>query len=101
MMLAFLVAALLTFIVQSSSAVSVFGISLAAVGVISVDQAIMIMYGSLIGSSAIIYVLSSSLTGRSRCAVERHRPSAGANPARQLSLQPVAIGAGDGGNDMA
>ena len=39
--------------------------------------------------------------GRLRCAVERHRPSAGANPARQLSLQPVAIGAGDGGNDMA
>ena len=26
------------------------------------------------------------------------RPSAGANPTRQLSLQPVAIGAGDGGN---
>ena len=36
-----------------------------------------------------------------QCAVERHRPSAGANPARQLSLQPVAIGAGDGGNDIA
>ena len=64
--LAFLVAAFLTFVVQSSSAVSVFGISLASVGVISVDQAIMIMYGSFIGSSAIIYVLSASLTGRSR-----------------------------------
>ena len=25
--------------------------------------------------------------------MERHRPSAGANPARQLSFQPVAIGA--------
>ena len=35
------------------------------------------------------------------CAVERRRLLAGANPARQLSLQPVAIGAGDGGNDMA
>ena len=32
-----------------------------------------------------------------RCAVERRRLLAGANPARQLSLQPVAIGAGDGG----
>ena len=63
---AFVVAAFLTFIVQSSSAVSVFGISLAAVGVISVDQAIMIMYGSCIGSGAIIYVLSANLTGRSR-----------------------------------
>ena len=64
--LAFLVAAILTFIVQSSSAVTVFGISLAAVGLISVDQAIMIMYGSLIGSGAIFYVLSAGLTGRSR-----------------------------------
>ena len=36
-----------------------------------------------------------------RCAVERRRLLAGANPARQLSLQPVTIGAGDGGNDMA
>ena len=35
------------------------------------------------------------------CAVEGRRLLAGANPARQLSLQPVAIGAGDGGNDMA
>ncbi len=36
-----------------------------------------------------------------QCAVERRHSLAGANPARQLSLQPVAIGAGDGGNDMA
>ena len=64
--LAFMVAALLTFAVQSSSAVSVFGISLAAVGVISIDQAIMIIYGSFIGSSAILYVLSANLRGRSR-----------------------------------
>lgn len=66
LVLAFLVGALLTFIVQSSSAVSVFGISLAAVGLLSVDQAIMIMYGSAIGSGAILYVLSAGLKGRSR-----------------------------------
>ena len=64
--LAFVVAALLTVLVQSSSAVSVFGISLATVGVISVDQAIMVMYGSILGSGAIIYVLSAGLAGRSR-----------------------------------
>ena len=64
--LAFVVAALLTALVQSSSAVSVFGISLATVGVLSVDQAIMVMYGSLIGSGVIIYLLSAGLTGRSR-----------------------------------
>ena len=36
----------------------------------------------------------------SACAVERRHSSAGANPARQLSLQPVAVGADDGGNDI-
>ena len=66
LILAFFVAALLTFIVQSSGAVSVFGISLAAVEVISVDQAIMIIYGSFFGSSAIVYALSASLRGHSR-----------------------------------
>ena len=66
LLLTFFIAAFLTFIVQSSSAVTVFGISLATVGIISVDQAIMIMYGSFIGSSAILYVLSASLRGRSR-----------------------------------
>ena len=34
------------------------------------------------------------------CAVRRRQSSAGANPARQLSLQPVAIGADGGGNDI-
>ena len=66
LLLAFAIAALLTIIVQSSGAVSVFGISLAEVGVISVDQAIMMIYGSFVGSSMIIYALSASLTGRSR-----------------------------------
>ena len=64
--LAFLVAAFLTSIVQSSSAVCVFGISMATIGVISIDQAIMVIYGSCIGSSVILYLLSASLTGRSR-----------------------------------
>ena len=63
---AFLVAALLTALVQSSSAVSVFAISLAAVGVLSVDQAVMVMYGTGLGSAAITYALSAGLTGRSR-----------------------------------
>ena len=64
--LAFAVAAFLTFVVQSSSVVTVLGINLAAVGLISVDQAIMIMYGSLIGSAAILYVLSAGVAGRAR-----------------------------------
>ena len=35
-----------------------------------------------------------------RCAVQRRHSSAGANPARQLSLQPVAVGADGGGNNI-
>ena len=65
-MLAFVAGAALTALVQSSSAVSVFAISLTTVGVLCVDQSIMVMYGTLIGSSVIIYVLSAGLTGRSR-----------------------------------
>ena len=66
LLLAFLVAATLTAIVQSSSAVCVFGITLASLGVIGTDQAIMFIYGSCLGASVITYVLSASLTGRSR-----------------------------------
>ena len=62
LVLALTVAAVLTFVVQSSGAVSVFGISLATAGIISVDQAIMTMYGSFIGSAAILTVLSANLT---------------------------------------
>ena len=44
-------------------------------------------YGA--GSSAIGVIITPTYV----CAVQRHGLSAGANPARQLSLQPVAIGA--------
>ena len=40
------------------------------------------------------------LTRKSQCAVERRFLLAGAKPARQLSLQPVAVGAVHRGNDM-
>ena len=66
LLLAFLVAAALTAMVQSSSAVCVIGISLASVGALSVDQTIMVIYGACLGSSASIYLLSLGLTGRSR-----------------------------------
>ena len=64
--LAFAVAAFLTFVVQSSSVVTVLGINLAAVGLVSVDQAIMIMYGSIFGSGVILYVLSAGVVGQAR-----------------------------------
>ena len=44
--------------------------------------------------------LRGSLARKSQCAVERRFLLAGAKPARQLSLQPVAVGAVHRGNDM-
>ena len=66
LLLAFLVSALLTTIVQSPTAVSVFGISIATLRVITTDQAIMLLYGSCLGAGLILYLLSMGLTGRSR-----------------------------------
>ena len=66
LVLSLLTAAALTFVVQSSGAVSIFGISLASTGIISVDQAIMTIYGSYIGAIAILAVLSANMNGRSR-----------------------------------
>ena len=64
--LTFLVAAVLTAVLQSANAVCIFAISLVSVGAFSVDQAIMSIGGSLTGSSAILVILSAGLTGRSR-----------------------------------
>ncbi len=65
-LLALLVAAVLTVVVQSSSTVCVFAISLAAVGFLSVEQILMFIYGSVVGSGIITYMLSVNLTGRAR-----------------------------------
>lgn len=62
----FLVAAVLTAVLQSANAVCIFAISLVSVRAFSVDQAIMSIGGSLTGSSAILVILSAGLTGRSR-----------------------------------
>ena len=64
--LAFLAGTFLTVLVQSSSVVSVFAIGLAGVGVLSVDQGIMAIYGSIMGSAVSICLLSTGLSGRSR-----------------------------------
>ena len=64
--LAFPAGTFLTALVQSSSVVLVFAIGLAGVGVLSVDQAIMAIYGSIMGSAVSICQLSTGLSGRSR-----------------------------------
>jgi hypothetical protein len=41
----------------------------------------------------VLLAANSVLNRKFACAVQRHGLSVGANPTRQLSLQPVAIGA--------
>ena len=64
--LGFVAAAILTFVVQSSLAVIVLGISLGAIGLLGPDQLMMIVYGAHLGSSVILLVLSWNLSGASR-----------------------------------
>ena len=64
LVLAFLIGALLTFIVQSVIVVCVVGVSVATLGVITIDQTIMLIYGSVLGASVTLLVLSAGLTGR-------------------------------------
>ena len=63
---AFAVGAALSFAAQSSLAVVVLTIAFLQGGVFSLEQSIMIAYGSKIGSSALTAVLSSGLSGESR-----------------------------------
>ena len=63
---AFLAAAALSFIVQSSVAVMVFAVGMASVGVLTDDQAIMSIFGSYLGTNATLLMLSANLTGVSR-----------------------------------
>ena len=64
--LSFLGAAALSFLVQSAPAVMVFAIGMGAVGVLTVDQVFISIFGSFFGSALIMLVLSRSLTGASR-----------------------------------
>jgi len=64
--LLFLAGSVITFIIQSSSAVSVVAISLASAGLLNSDQTIIIVLGTGIGSAANIILLSGSFTGTSR-----------------------------------
>lgn len=61
--LAFAVGALLTAISQSSSAVAILAITMTQSGLFTVEQTIMIIYGTALGSSSITWFLSSSLKG--------------------------------------
>ena len=66
LLLSFFGAAVLSFAVQSSAAVAVFAISMGAIGVLTPDQVYVSIYGSFIGTSVTLLVLSWTLTGASR-----------------------------------
>ena len=57
---------LLCTVVQSTGVVTVSGISLAAAGLLSIEQALMIHCGACLGSSLSLYLLTLNLAGRSR-----------------------------------
>lgn len=59
----FVAGALLRVLVQSSSAIAVIAIALAHGGLLSVEQAIMMMYGTGAGVALSIFLLSSNLQG--------------------------------------
>ena len=64
--LAFAVAAVLTFVIQSPNAICILGIGLLGAGALTVEQTLMVFYGAGIGSGGLLYLLSSGLAGRSR-----------------------------------
>ena len=65
-MIGFLIGAVLSFVVQSSLAVVVLTIAFLQAGVFTLEQSIMIAYGSKLGSAALTYALSAGLTGESK-----------------------------------
>ena len=66
MWLAFIVGACLTFLVQSSTLVCVIGVSMATVGVFTIDQTILLFYGAALGAGIQLYLLSVGFVGHSR-----------------------------------
>jgi phosphate:Na+ symporter len=64
--LAFLIGGLLTFLSQSTAAISVLAITMTKAGLLTINQTIMIIYGCHMGSSLTTYLLSLKLHGRPR-----------------------------------
>lgn len=65
-LLSFLVGALLTALCQSSTAVSILAIALTQAGLFSMEQTMMIIYGTNVGSSAISWLLSTTIRGTAK-----------------------------------
>ena len=63
---AFIIGGVLTLLVQSSLAVIVFSIAFERAGLLSMNEVMMIVYGSNLGSSVLTYLLSSKLNGNAK-----------------------------------
>jgi len=62
----FVLGAFLSFIVQSSAAVSVVAIAMTQAGMFTVNETMLIIYGTNLGSSLTVWLLSASLKGTTR-----------------------------------
>ena len=62
-LVAFLIGLLLAMVTQSSATVSVIAVSLVAIGLLEMDQTIMMIYGAGVGSGLTVWFLVASLTG--------------------------------------
>jgi phosphate:Na+ symporter len=65
-LLPFIAGLLLTLVIQSSSTMSAIAVTMAAAGVLTLDQTLMIVLGSNIGSGLSTLLLSGNLTGTGR-----------------------------------
>ena len=64
--LPFVAGLLLTLVIQSSSTMSAIAVTMAAAGVLTLDQTLMIVLGSNVGSGLSTFLLSGNLTGAGR-----------------------------------
>jgi phosphate:Na+ symporter len=65
-LLPFVAGLLLTLVIQSSSTMSAIAVTMAAAGVLTLDQTLMIVLGSNVGSGLSTFLLSGTLTGIGR-----------------------------------
>ena len=62
----FLVGAVVTLVVQSSSTVTILAITLATTGLLGMNQTVMVVYGASLGSGLSVLLLSGNLKGTAR-----------------------------------
>lgn len=62
-LIAFFIGALVTLVVQSSATVSVIAVTLISVGLLSLEQSVMIVFGASLGSGLSVLLLASNLGG--------------------------------------